>query len=301
METSLKSIQDEINSTEKQVIEKTGKMMCDPENFEWMVGAQERITYAKNKVKQIESEGTVISDQPTQISPIEFFYNINTAKEWIEISKNFMEKDTLRSAGISCLEKFKEKADETLKETENQILLEKTMGYENTEEAEWYLEAAKTEFEKGWYIASIYDATSAKIRVKIGSSYSDKKLNEIYYDFNKTEIAPSDLLGTIFLENSHYNMYRAIKDDSQDQAVLAIQTISVSKEINGVYQDVRENMGKPIFNWSINWKLDIGSDDYVKILIVVVVVLVLYVLILSAKIVRLERKTGVRRRRRELR
>ncbi len=288
LEDRIKEIQKEINDTKQEVLTKTEKMICDPDNFEWVVAAQERITYADNRVKSIQL------DETEGINPVDIFYKIDTAKEWVEISKNFMEKTTLRSAGLECLEKFKQQAEDTIKETENQILLEKSMGYENTEEGEWYLEAAKAEFEQGWYITSIYDAVSAKTRVKVGSSYSNKRINEIYSDFNKTETVTKDLIGTIFLENSYYNIYQAIKDDSKEDAVLAIQTLILSKETNDVYLDVREKMGKPSFSWSIDWKFKLDSDDYVKILMGIVVVLVLYVMILTTRIRILERK--IRRR-----
>ncbi|MHA1801207.1 MAG: S16 family serine protease, partial [Candidatus Heimdallarchaeaceae archaeon] len=291
LENKIKEIQEEINKTEQEVQVKTDKMICDPDNFEWAVAARHRITYAENRVKSIEL------DEIEEVNPVDVFYKINTAKEWIEISKNFMKKTTLRSAGTDCLEKFKEQAENTIKEAENRILLEKSMGFEDVEDGEWYLEAARAEFEQGWYITSIYDATSAKTRVKVGSIYENKEMDEIYSDFSEMEVIPQDLIGTIFLENSYYNIYRAVKENFKEQAILAIQTLTLSKETNYIYQDIKNQIGKPSFSWSIDWKFEIKPYDYVTILMLIVVVLVLYVMTLTARIKRLERKVRIRMRR----
>jgi len=299
----VKEIQGEIIETKDEVLTKTDKMICDPDNFEWAVAARQRITYAENRVNSIEKLESIIIGEVKEVNPVEIFYKINTAGEWIEISKSFMKKTTHRSASTDCLERFKEQAEIIVKEAENQLLLEKTMGYEDVEDAEWYLEAAKTELEQGWYITSIYDATSAKTRVRVGSSYENKEINEIYSDFIENEVVTEGLIGTIFLENSYYNIYHAVKDDSNDDAILAIQTLVLSKEINDVYNDIKEKMGKPLFDWSIDWKFDwdfeIKPDDHITFLMIVIVILILYVLTLSGKVKRLERKIGIRRKRRK--
>ncbi|MBD3155338.1 MAG: hypothetical protein GF368_01640, partial [Candidatus Aenigmarchaeota archaeon] len=46
----LTEIKTQIIKTKSEVLEKTNKMICDPENFEWAVAARERITYAENRV-----------------------------------------------------------------------------------------------------------------------------------------------------------------------------------------------------------------------------------------------------------
>ncbi|NCO96916.1 MAG: hypothetical protein COY38_01080 [Candidatus Aenigmarchaeota archaeon CG_4_10_14_0_8_um_filter_37_24] len=282
----------EINQTLKEVEDKSNKMICNPNMFEWAVAASQRITYAKNRMESIGDEDS---------SPVEVFYKVNTAEQWIGISRAFMKKTTIVSAGTDCLGKFKDMAEETLKEAENQLLLEKSMGYQGYDDAEWYLEAAKTEFENGWYIASIYDATSAKTRARIGSAYESKSLDEVYSEFNKMEVVPEDLLGTIFLENSYYSIYHAVRDNSESDALLAIQTLVLSQETNDVYLEIKNNMGEPSFDWSFDWNLKLTEKDYGMILIAVLATLVIYVFVLSAKVGRLERRLGIGRKKRKLR
>ena len=288
----IEKIENEIGETKQEVSRKTDKMICDPDNFEWAVAARHRITYAENRVSLIDLEN---------VNPIEVFYKINTAKEWIEISKDFLKKTVYRSAGTDCLENFKEQAENLVKEAENQILLEKSMGYDDFEDSEWYLDAARSELEEGWYITAIYDAISAKTRVKVGSIYNNKEVDEIYSYFNQKEVITQDLIGTIFLENSYYNIYRAVKDNSKSDAELAMQILVLAEETNNIYRDIKSKMGNPLFNWSIDWNFKITEEDYNTILTVVFVVLILYILSLSAKVRRLERRLGIRRKRRKLR
>ncbi|MBL7169733.1 MAG: hypothetical protein ISS48_01825 [Candidatus Aenigmarchaeota archaeon] len=289
----------EINETKEDVTRKTEKMICDPDKFEWAVAARERITYAENRVNSIElPEKVVIMNNEIQgVNPLEIFYKINTAKEWAEISKNFAKKSGYLSADSNCVEKFKEKAEGLVEEAENQFLLQESLGTEDIEDVEWYLDAARAELEQGWYITSIYDATSALTRIKMISKYNDKDINEIYHDFNQTEVITQDLLGTIFLENSYYNIYQAIKDNSQYDALFAIQTLMLSKETNEIYHDIKNKIGKPSLDWSFDFRFDLDSEDYITILMVVVGALILYVFVLALKIKKLERKLNIRRRR----
>lgn len=283
IENNMEEIKSEIAETKDEVLIKTNKMICDPKNFEWAVAARQRIIYAENRVASIEEEGG--------INPVEIFYKINTAREWVEISKNFIKKTTHRDAGTECLENFEEQAETLVKEAENQMLLESSMGYD-IESIKWYLDAAKAELEGGWYVTAIYDAISTKTRARVGSNYQNKAIEEIYSDFNEMEIVTGNLLGTIFLENAYYNIYRAVEENSKSDAVLAIQTLVLAEEISEIHSDIKNNMGRPSFDWSVDWGFDFGIDkeDYITVLVIVVVVLVLYVIILTARIQRLEKK-----------
>jgi predicted S18 family serine protease len=286
---------EELNKTKEQVISKTNKMICDPENFEWGVAARQRITYAENRLDSVDMEN---------MNAVEIFYKINTADEWLEIAKSFMKKNTHRSADTDCIGIFKKQAEDSVKEAENQILLERSMGYgEAAEDGQWYLDAAKNNLERGWYITSIYDATSAKVKARVGASYQDKDIFEIYSDFSGMEIVTEDLLGTIFLENSYYNIYIAIKENSRKEAILAMQNLVLSKETDGIYHDVKEKMGNPLFrraiDWNINWDWEFNEENYLKVLLWIIILLVIYNFILSFRVRRLEKKLRIRKKRRE--
>lgn len=271
-----------LEKTKQEVIKKTEGMICSPEIFEWAVAAQQRITYAENRMNSIDQ-----NFDDTEDPPLELFYKINSAKEWIEISKNFMKKTFYKSTDSSCLENFKELAEKSIREAENQIILKKSAGYENVEDAEWYLNASKKEFEQGWYIASIYDAVSAKTRATIGFKYQDKELNDIIFDFNKEDFIPQGLLSTIFIENAHYNIYLATEKNSKYYASLAIQTLILSKETNRIYLETRQKLGNPNFKWVFDF--EISQEDYIKILETVTIGLLILSIILIIRIKRLER------------
>jgi len=92
-----------------------------------------------------------------------------------------------------------------------------------------------------------------------------------------------------------------VKDDSIVDGVLAMQTLLLAEETNDVYQDIKSKMGNPLFKWSFDWNFELTKEDYDTILTVVFVMLILYIFSLSAKVRRLERRLGMRRKSRVLR
>ncbi|MEM5793150.1 MAG: S16 family serine protease [Candidatus Aenigmatarchaeota archaeon] len=279
--TRIDEVKKNINETNELVILKTEKMICNPEKFEWAVASQERLTYAENRINSLD----------TKMNPVEIFYGINTAEEWLVISKTFLKTNNNFPYNKDCVLKFKEMAESSIREAENQILIVRSTGYDTTEE-EWYLNAAKSEFEKGWYITAIYDSATAKVKSKIGSKFENKNIGEIYSSFNKTEVVPESLISAIFFEHSHYNMYHGIKENSKEESILAIQLMSLSDETNRIYRDVKDKIGKNSLDWSFKWEVKIDENVYITILWVLLLVLVLSVFVLWYRIKKIERKFG---------
>ena len=287
LQDELTKIKKELSKTKQELISKTEGSICDRDDFEWAVAARQRITYAENRINSI---------QLTQTDQVGIFFDINTAREWIQISKNFMSK-TRSSGNSSCVVNFKDEAEKTLTEAEHEVSLTKSLGL-SVEDAEWYLQASKKEFSEGWYISTIYDAISAKTRANVASKYEGKSINELYEIFNEKNFTTQNLLGTIFLEHSHFMMYKAVKDDSESDALQAIQLVMVSKNINENYGRIKKQLVKTPFSWSIN--VELSSDEYVIVLVVMVVCLGLYTLNLRSRIRKLEERYKTKSKRMRL-
>ncbi len=263
----VKGDKDKIALVKSQIEKQTENAMCDSTKFEWAVAARQRITYAENRVDSIAiSEENKIN----MTSPADILFDINIAEEWVKISKDFVSK-TSSNVADGCEEKFKTKANEVLTEARTAVIMSETKGSRATSDGKWFLDAAEKEFSEGWYIAAIYDATSAKVRSEVESEYEKLALTKIYDDFNKFEFVTSDLIGTIFFENAQYSMYAAVRDDDQSQAAEAITLLNLAKEIDAVYNEVKGQLtpGSTEFKFS--------KDALIVVLVILVVGVLLYV------------------------
>jgi len=269
----------EARETKNSIIPNTDYGICNSENFEWAVGARQRIIYAEIKLNSIQ----ILPDEKS-LDPEYILFNINTANEWIKISKNFMLMSSRASmVKQNCTGDFENQAEKIILDAENQIYISGSFGIE-TPDAEWYLNAAKKEFSEGLYITAIYDATNAKIRSSTASKYESKTLNEIYADFNSTQFITKDLFGTIYLEHSHFTMYEAIKEDSKQGALEAISSLVLAEQTNENYLEIKKKMNKVfVFDYKL-------LQNYTWVLIGVIFVVGFYSVHLKSKIIKIERK-----------
>jgi len=242
--------------------------MCDQKNFEWAVLPIERITYAENRIEKIEIENDVGS----------VFFDINVANEWIVIAKEFSDIFRISQGNTTCLSEFENKARQMISDAENSIGLAESLGIESANAAKPYLDAAKSEYERGWYIASIFDAASAKARATVATKYDSSKFEVLYDVFNKSQVVPSGLLSTIFYEHSMYLMYNAIKDNSREDALEALQILETSKETESAYKYVKNKLAsiqESPFGVSISNELI--NQIIIVTLAVALVILIIYV------------------------
>ena len=284
----LREVKEELLRAKEDVISRTKGGICDRDKFEWAVIARQRIMYAENKIHSIHLERT---------EQVGMLYDINTAEEWIYISKNFANR--VKSYGnSSCLDNFKSQAEKILEEAENEVSLAKSLGLD-VESAEWYLNAANKEFSEGWYITAIYDGVSAKSRAESASKYSGKNINELYEIFSREEdFTTQDLIGTIFLEYAHFMMFKAVKDDSNGEALQAIQLLLASKETDSVYSTIRKRLLTHPFSWSFNIKASV--DEYLVVLVLIIVGMGIYIMSLSMRLKKLERWARMRKKKNKL-
>ena len=244
----------EIATMKADIESQTKNAICDANKFEWAVAAQERITYAENRVAAI---AIPVDGNTTMKGPADILFDVNIAKEWLTISKGFASKANSNVAS-DCLEKFKTEANEILTEARTSVIVAQTKGSRTAEDGKWFLDAAQKEYDQGWYITAIYDATAAKVRSETGGKYESMGLTEIYGDFNKETFITSDLIGTIFYENAQYNMYTAIKEDDKSSAIEAIVLLNLAKGIDSVHNEVKIQLAVSKPEFRVDTQLIIG-------------------------------------------
>jgi len=291
MQESLLKAKQELNRVKEKIESKTASIICDPKNFEWAVGARERITYAENKLNSIQTPTPSIKINEIVIGgtdPMKFFTDINVAKEWIEISKSFASSAT-GSGESSCLSMFKEDSQKLLSSAEKEVLIAKGLNIQAASDAEWYLNAAKKEFSEGWYITAIYDAQSARIRASTGVKYEGKEVNEIYQEFNRISFKPKSLMSTIYLEHSSFLIYKAQEKNSKSDAAQAMELLELSKSIDEEYSRIMSRLTNPVSQVSWSFNLRLTEREMMIILIVAIVAIGLYTLNLRFKVRKLER------------
>lgn len=267
IENKLNQLKDDITTAKNYVEKRIGGYMCDPNNFEWSVIAIQRITYAENRINEI-----TIDD------PGSAFFDMNVANEWINIARQFADKFSAIENNTSCMSGFETKVRTLIDEAENNINIANSLGAESAGNAKPYLEAAKIEYDRGWYIAAMFDAASAKARASVSSKYENTDFDQIYDVFNKTQLVPSNLISTLFYEHSIYTMYLAIKENSRMDGLESLQILQTAKETEDVYNYVYSRLSGLPSPLAIKWKIDnvILNQLIVFILVSLLVFLILY-------------------------
>ena len=225
IESKLKEAESELIKTKQYVEEKALNNICSKDEFEWSVFALQRLSYAENRLSKITFDEVDSA-----------FFDVNVAREWMRISREFADKISLQT-DHTCQAMFETEARKVIDEAENKISLLNTLGKE-TNGAESYLEAAKLEYKKGWFIVALYDGSVAKARAEAIEKFDGKDIEDIYNEFNSTSFTPSSLISTIFYEHSIYILHTAIKKGSKRDALDAVQIFYSSKETEKLYSYV---------------------------------------------------------------
>lgn len=281
LQRRLNEARNKINETVNEFIY-SGSSICDAEKFEWTVGSRQRLLYAEQRLNDVSSQ--------TASNPFSILFDINTAGEWLEISNNFKSKTD--NSKEECEAKFKELADQRIADALNEMNNVQQLGIKDLNDAKFYINTAKRAYELKWYVNSIYDATNAKTRASVVARYDGKSMKEVYSDFNNTFVETSGLLSTIFLENSQYTMYTAIKENDEFLALDALTLLSISKNIENVTNTIQPILPKNAF------KMTLPSVGDVKTLLIItfvstgilIIVFVLYAISIKKDLQRLEEK-----------
>ncbi|MBU5690046.1 MAG: S16 family serine protease [Candidatus Aenigmatarchaeota archaeon] len=260
IENKINQLKTELKETKPYVIEKVQGSICDKNQFEWSVIALQRITYAENRINNIDNEDVFNS-----------FFDLNVADEWIKISKEFSDKIVITS-NDKCQERFESKARNLIDQAENSINYLQSLNIYHSIDS--YLDAAKTEYENGFYSVAIIDAYTAKARADALKNYNEKSIEKIYEDFNKTQMTPNNLISTIFYEHSMFSMYKAAVDSSDENAIESMQLLKSAEAVNEGYEYISSR---------IESESNIKTEIVIIILCALLTTSIIYIVILKSK------------------
>jgi predicted S18 family serine protease len=269
------------------------------DNYEWLIGAQQRIAYAENALVILELQKEELSLVPEpQMEDVLFdrVYEYVSARAWLDAAKDFMDEAKLSKKKVVPVysNDFIEKTANKIKSTEK-IIFDSNVSEATLSEAERRLNSAKISFDNNFFFAALYDAYFAEAFI-FGETerldYSDEKIMSII----QTDLpVKRELFDSVwsnlfadhayfFFENAKYETEigrttasRSSLNTSYDLIVLA-ENIELAKDEVNFYlatTNFSDYVGKP----ELDTTIDISYTKKVDVLQTVAVVLVIAVII----------------------
>jgi uncharacterized protein len=263
----IKEIEDLINITENR------SQNCSLEYFEWCIGARQRVSWARDKIDKINVESGINNFKKVQ--------DYSYAVAWTEIANSFLDI-SVTDKEIKFVESnyFKNKAQQNIISVENQMILV-APELANSDDLKRRLDAAKRNYQRGWYVTSLYDSATALSVIKTQEENKDTiSINNYNVKYNDiiTKLRSQSALNNennvwskIFLDHAvyYYNAYNQFKDvDTQKaRSQLNVSNSILNFSIN--LYEVEEIVLDYYFNTDLDKILvDISqSNDVVSILI----------------------------------
>lgn len=172
LETDIQSFESEINSF----------VLVD--RIEWQVSAQERLSWAKEKIENLRQTIIVVDSPEITVKSIALgkLLDFEFAVAWFNAAKDFHL--------LTKTAKHKAKNNEFLKNEALQAIIQaeniaSTISKDEFKDAIRRLNAAKLEKENKWYIAAAIDALSAKALIQAELDSKDKDLVSLKEIFDK--------------------------------------------------------------------------------------------------------------------
>ena len=177
---------------------------CSLNQFEWCIGAKQRLTWAENKLKDIKGNKSSM-DSFSKIS------NYSYAYAWVDISNDFLDIG-ITDSKLKFVEanKFKDLAQEYLIKVENQLTInDPTLS--NSPDFKRRFDAAKKNFNRGWYVTSLYDSASALSIIDSYKYSKSKNINKANIKSIKEEL--SNNLRSLTALNNEYSVWSKLYFD----------------------------------------------------------------------------------------
>lgn len=148
------------------------------DSLEWFVSAQQRLSYAKLNLQKLSSTQTIIigGSESRQVA-LKRVSDYEFSVAWLDVAKDFysIAKNSKKAAKKDT--KFKDLAQRLVTEAENKVSL--LPESESLEDINRRLDAAKLELSKGWFVAAVVDASTAKALAEAEVLAKDKSLEEL--------------------------------------------------------------------------------------------------------------------------
>jgi uncharacterized protein len=258
--TILDSKISELNKEIDSVRESFGFVPLD--DFEWVVGAEQRVGYAENALNKIQSTAIVTVDVPTGATENEKknaerqmmfdkVYDFVSAKAWTSVAKDF-----LRQAQLSGSKKIPYYTPEFVKtvskkiSTVDQLITDANASPSILEDSKRRLATAKISFDHNFLIAAFYDAVFAEAFILSEKDRANISADDLYIevekDINKGSNSDS-IWANMFFDHAKFYYENALfnkKNNVPSQVEQSIQTgydlISLSKRLNSAKAQIAE-------------------------------------------------------------
>lgn len=212
----LKELEEKIKITENRSVN------CSLEYFEWCVGARQRVTWARDKLEKINNGAS--SNNFTKIQDYAY------ALAWTEIANSFLDI-SITNSKVKFVESdhFKNKAQENIIAVENQLILI-APNLSNSEDLKRRLDAAKRNFERGWYVTSLYDSATALAVIRteednkntLGANQYISKYNNVVSQLKSSASMNNEnnVWSKVFLDHAiyYYHAYNSFKGKDDERA-----------------------------------------------------------------------------------
>ncbi|MCK9439699.1 hypothetical protein M0Q39_06595 [Patescibacteria group bacterium] len=214
----VQNLENKINLTKNRL------KLCSLDNFEWCIGAKQRLTWAEDKLEKIKS--TNYSKPGSSLLKISDY---SYAVGWVDIANDFLNIG-ITDSSLKFVESnhFKNLAQESIISVENELILLNS-DLSNDEDFLRRLNAAKMNYKRGWYVTSLYDsATAMSVLVSDNESFQDlfniSSFEEKYDFLNKNLRSTSGLnseknvWSKLYFDHSiyYYTGYKYYKDKGND-------------------------------------------------------------------------------------
>ena len=289
------------------------------DDFEWVIGAQQRLAYAENALNKASSVFSsevsverVDADLPfRKESLFNSIYDYVSAQAWMSIAKDFLEhgkKSTKKKIPVYT-EEYMTWVKSKINYVEN-LISDSNASEEVIEEAKRRLDSSKISFDNNCLFAAVYDAHFAEALINSKKKRANYELDDIYLQVEKDinlEMNSDSVWASLFFdhakfyyENAQFNRKLGREAEGANAIQTSFDLIYLSNELSKARDSVEEylllvQMQDYIDDDSqtlleVNYNKRYTFDDYFLVFIIIMMMLILIILMTGIAINARKRK-----------
>jgi len=232
-----------INELESKInlIENRAKL-CALDKLEWCVGAKQRMTWARDKLNKLTSHTYQIGSGLDKITDYSY------AMAWVNIANDFLDIG-ITDSELKFVEAnyFKELAQEKIIAVENKLIITEPILAQD-EDFQRRLNGAKYNFERGWYVTSLYDSASAMAVIVSKEQNADGIFDVVTYEEKYTKLlnrlrsvsminSETNVWSKMYLDHSMY-FYKSFEFYSELDDLKSISNLKTSNSILNISDQI---------------------------------------------------------------
>lgn len=192
-----------INSLQRNIDDLKSRMDFIPmNNYEWIIGAQQRIAYAENALNNIKNTRIELMELDDSIDESGIMFNIiydySSASAWFEVAGDFFNE--ARKDPVKKVPNYDNEFIENVREKINDLeilITDSNLGESQLSDPLRRFNSARISFNNEFYFASIYDVYFATSFINSELKKSDLNVDDMF-DISKTNIENKNNLRSIW-------------------------------------------------------------------------------------------------------